>query len=101
MIILKITKTNINKDLYKANKKVIRKYEYRCGLATDELKNEIACGDYFFESPDGQDLDLFYELKALVWRGEYDEPYLWKLNKNNIQISYSEGDIYLKEIITK
>lgn len=86
----------MNKDLYEANKKVVKNHRYACGLVDESVKNEIGCGDYFFNSPDGQDLELFYELKALGWRGEYNAPYLWKLTKNDMQISYCEGDIYVK-----
>jgi len=53
----------------------------------------------FFESPDGQNGQLYYELRELGWsQGGFDAPYHWKIVKNGVMIQFTEGDIYVKEI---
>ncbi len=86
-------------DLKTANKQVIKRHRYSCGLASQEYKDAVGCGDFFFESPDGQNGELYNELRKLKWlHSVYKAEYYWKVRKDNIMISYVEGDIYVREI---
>ena len=86
-------------DLRTANQKIIKNHRYDCGLAPDEVKDSIGCGDFFFESPDGQNGELYQALRELKWlHSVYKAEYYWKVRKDNIMISYVEGDIYVREI---
>jgi len=92
-----MTKENAMADIRKVNSKIIRRHRYICGIVPDELKNQTGCGDLFFESPDGQNGELYIELKNLKWRGSFKTEYNWQVSKEGTRIIYSEGDIYIKE----
>lgn len=82
------------KDLERANKKIVKRHRYACGLIdAPEVKEESAA--LFFESPDGQNGELYNELRALKWRGTMSTEYYWHVIKDGIKISYTEGDIYV------
>ena len=87
------------KDLIKADKIIKKRARYSCGLTSDEYRKEIGCGDFFFESPDGQNGQLFYELLNLGYRQSgFNAEYFWGVSKDGIRISYTEGDIYIKNL---
>lgn len=97
-----MNKTQVLLDLFTADKKIKRRTKYKCGLVSEQEKAGLGCGDYFFESPDGQNGELYYELQELGYSsGGYNAPYYWKIVKDGWQIAYIEGDIYIKEIIKK
>lgn len=85
-------------DLKKADRIIKKRHRYTCGLEEDsEVKEERA--SFFFQSPDGQNGELFYELRKLGWRNAgHNAEYYWKVSKDGVQISYTEGDIYLSKI---
>ena len=86
-------------DLKKAATHIQSLHSYRCGLASDEVKDEIGCGDFFFESPDGQNGELYYELLKLGYRNAgFNAEYYWKVRKDGVIISYTEGDISISEV---
>lgn len=93
------TKDDVMADIRKANKEIIKRHKYVCGLVPDEKKAELGCGDMFFESPDGQNSELFYELKRLGYRTSgYNAEYDWGVSKQGWKISFCEGDIYIKKL---
>ena len=68
-------------------------------MVDEATKNEIGCGDLFFESPDYQNESLYYELKKLGWRNSgYSANYHWGVSKNGIKIEYVEGDVYIRNL---
>jgi hypothetical protein len=84
-------------DLMKANHTITKRHKYFCGVVSDEKQKEIGCGDYFFESPDGQNGELYSELKKLGWKNAgFNAEYFWKVHKNGYIISYTEGDISIR-----
>ena len=86
-------------DLKLADKKIKKKHRYFCGLVSEEQKDAIGSGDFFFESPDGQNGELFYELRSLGYRSAgHNAEYNWKVRKDGILIEYLEGDIYIRKI---
>lgn len=96
---LKDGKDRVIEDLKKANQQIVKRHRYSCGLASEEVRASIGCGDLFFESPDGQNGELYYELKKLGWRNAgYSAEYYWKVRKGNWLISFTEGDIYIKNV---
>jgi hypothetical protein len=89
-------------DLEKADKIIKKRYRYFCGIVSKEKKDEIGCGDLFFESPDYQNDDLYYELRKLKWiNSGYEACYHWGVSKGKIKIEYVEGDIYVRELKSK
>jgi len=51
---------------------------------------------YFFESWDNECMDFYYELHARGFRDvEYRAPYHWKVQNNEVSVTYIEGDVYL------
>lgn len=86
---------NAVKDIRDANKIIIKRHRYFCGLVSDEVKGEIGCADLFFQSPDGQCGELYTELLKLGYKHKmYQAEYYWKVYKlAGATISYSEGDI--------
>lgn len=96
-----MTKTidDIKKDIRTANIAIQKRHRYNCGLVTDEQKDAIGCGDMFFESPDGQNGELYYELKKLGFiNAGYNAEYHWKVRKDGFMVSFVEGDIYIKNL---
>lgn len=95
-----IVKDQVIADLIKADSIIKRRHRYFCGLAWDENRKFIgSSSDIFFESPDGQNGELYYELKKLGWRnGGFNAEYYWKLRKDTWTIGYTEGDIYITKI---
>lgn len=86
-------------DLFKADRVIKKKSRYFCGLVSEEVRKQVGCGDYFFESPDGQNGQLYYELRKLGYSGGgFKAEYYWTISKNGIQISYTEGDISISLI---
>jgi hypothetical protein len=86
-------------DIIKADKIIKKRHRYSCGLVSEVEKAAIGCGDLFFESPDGQNGELYSELRNLGYSmGRFNAGYDWKISKNGIQISYCEGDIYVKNL---
>ena len=52
----------------------------------------------FFNSPDGQNGELYYELRKIKWgNAKWQAEYYWAVWKENKQIEYVEGDIYITE----
>lgn len=95
----KYMKTAIE-ELRVANQAIRKQYRYPCGLlrpsAAEGLKASGA--QFFFESPDGQNADLYWQLGKLGWgHSFYNAPYHWGLNRNGVYLRYVEGDIYLSE----
>jgi len=90
---------NAYADIEKADKIIKKRYRYECGLVSEAVKNEIGCGDLFFESPDYQNDDLYYELRKLGWRNSgYAACYHWGVSKGDLKITFVEGDIYIKPL---
>lgn len=88
------TKESAISDLKSANTKIIKRHRYFCGLVSDEQKNNIGCEEFFFESPDGQNGELYHTLREMGWKHQkYDSEYYWKVQKMGFTISYTEGDI--------
>jgi len=88
----------VREDLKQANAIIKSRHNYFCGLVDQAKKDEIGCGDMFFESPDGQNGELYYELMKLGYRNAgYAAEYDWKVKKDGYMIMYTEGDIYIKE----
>ena len=82
-------------DITKANASVTKQYRYSCGLESEWIDSEIKSQN-FFNSPDYQNDDFHSELQRLGWKdGTYHAPYYWSLIKDDIQIEYIEGDVYL------
>lgn len=99
---MNITKQEAIDELVRADRKIKKRTRYECGLVSEEVRKEIGCGDFFFESPDNQNGELRSELIKLGWNGgEYSAPYHWKVYKGGFQIWYVEGDIYLKQVNIK
>ncbi len=85
-------------DLFTANRTIAKRHKYNCGIETDqqakELKDDRAT--FFFLSPDRQDSELYQELKNLKWLNKkYEAGYYWQVRKDDIIISYTEGDVYI------
>jgi hypothetical protein len=86
-------------DIEQADKVIKKQHRYPCGLVSEAIKNEIGCGDLFFESPDGQNGELYYGLQHLGWRNSgYAAPYHWGVSKDGIKIEFIEGDIYVRPL---
>lgn len=86
-------------DLKKANAVITTRHRYPCGLEDEEGAKELKEGraHFFFSSPDGQNYELYAELRKLGYsEGGYNAPYHWRISKSGGTISYTEGDIYLK-----
>jgi hypothetical protein len=94
-----IDKNDVKHDIRIANSEIRKRHRYFCGLVTDEEKDNIGCGDLFFESPDGQNGELYMELKNMGYRNAgYNAEYYWKVRKDGFMVEFTEGDIYIKEI---
>ena len=89
-------------DLRIANRKVVRRANYMCGIVengldVENLKDEKA--QFFFESPDGQDYELYMALRDIGYREKFFKaPYYWRVEKHGFAIEYVEGDVYLTTI---
>lgn len=90
------TKENCEQDLFKANKIIQKRTRYNCGLIMDAYEKGLISNQtrYFFESPDGQNGELYSELRKLGYSDAgYNAEYYWKVSKDDYIISYTEGDI--------
>lgn len=86
-------------DIRKANAIIKRQYRYNCGLMEDDTNIKDSRAKFFFESPDGQNGDLFCELKKLGYiNSGYNAPYYWGVSKDGYHIQYTEGDIYIRPL---
>lgn len=86
------------KDLQAADKIIKKRHRYFCGLTSDDVAQSLKDGraNFFFESPDGQNGELRYELIKLGWNsGHREAEYSWNVFKDGVHITYTEGDIYL------
>lgn len=97
--------------LWKADGKIKRKHRYPCGLETETLAGELQSNTgvhadrarYFFSSPDGQNGELYYALRALgLESAGYNAEYYWKLRdpKTGWMLSYTEGDVDIYQATT-
>lgn len=87
-------------ELEKCDRQIKKRYRYACGIVKKEIADQLkeTRATMFFESPDGQNLDLFYLLLERGWRSvKYSAGYHWAVENNWMQIEYVEGDIYIKE----
>lgn len=83
----------IKKDIEACNDIIQSRTNYSCGL-DHEWRDGTTSSTSFFNSPDGQNGQLFYELKNLGYRNSgYSAEHSWKVSKDGIAIAYSEGDI--------
>ena len=83
-------------ELKKANKTITNRHRYSCGLEEEDAELKDGRATFFFNSPDGQNGELYYELKKLGWRhSKYEAEYHWSVRKDNCKITYVEGDIYV------
>lgn len=86
-------------DIVEADIKIKKRHRYVCGLVSEAKKDELGCGDMFFESPDGQNGELYYQLVSMGYRSSgYNAPYYWGVSKDGIKIQFTEGDIYIKNL---
>jgi hypothetical protein len=93
-----MNKENAIVDLRIANREIRKRHNYFCGLVSDDVRDSIGCGDLFFESPDGQNGELFYELRKMGWRNAgFNAEYYWKVTKDGWIIEYVEGDVYIQQ----
>ena len=86
-------------DIRKADAIIKARTRYDCGLTEDITHCEGA--ELFFQSPDGQNGELYYELLKLGWRNSgWGAEYYWKVSKGRtgegVRISMVEGDLYVK-----
>ncbi|MFZ2152301.1 MAG: hypothetical protein WAV09_04295 [Minisyncoccia bacterium] len=88
---------NINQaldDLKKASAEIKANVDYYCGIS--RVKFETKRIKIFFLSPDGQCGELYYKLIAMGYKNDgYSAPYYWRVEKEKVLISYTEGDIYI------
>ncbi len=86
----------VHADIFKANDAVKSRYKYQCGIVDEQTKRELGIGDLFFESPDGQNGELYNELRNLGWiNAGYACEYDWRVRKGIYKITYTEGDLYI------
>lgn len=84
-------------DLKKADRVIKKSHRYVCGL-TEKFDGKDERADFFFESPDGQNGELYYLLKDIGWKHrKYDAQYYWIVYKNDFEICYTEGDVYIRK----
>lgn len=85
-------------DITKADKIIKKRHRYACGLETDDANLKDGRASFFFNSPDSQNGELYYELKNLGWRhSKFEAEYYWTLKKDKYVLTYCEGDLYLKK----
>ena len=83
---------NALNDLRNANQEIVKDEKYDCGIQSIRKSKTGWTG--FFLSPDGQNGKLQIRLIARGWKNAgYNSEYYWKVKKENIFISYVEGDI--------
>jgi hypothetical protein len=88
------TREHIVQDIRKASQAIQKRHRYTCGVVSDELREQIGCGDLFFESPDGQNGELYIELRNMGYKnGGYNAEYFWKVITDGWVVAYTEGDI--------
>lgn len=91
---IKYSEAFLIKELKYANRLIVSRYNYSCGLEDGENKDSKT--SFFFNSPNGQNGELYYELKKLGWRHSmFKAEYHWSVCKENCRINYTEGDIYI------
>lgn len=72
-----------------------KRHRYHCGLETTAVPSGLRMR-VFFLSPDGQNGELYYELRNNgLSHSKYTAEYHWKLRdpNSNWVLSFSEGDI--------
>lgn len=88
--------TKAIQDLKAANRTVRRRQRYACGLEEGSENVQEQRARFFFNSPDGQNGELYYELRKLGWRTSgYEAEYYWGVSKDGVRIEYVEGDVYI------
>lgn len=88
-------------DLKTANRVIKKRHRYNCGLMDEDRTEGIkeSRADFFFESPDGQNGELYYELRNMGWRNSgYNAEYYWGVSKDGFHIQYTEGDVYVRPL---
>jgi hypothetical protein len=90
-------------DLKKVDEIIKSKHRYSCGFEYEggillaSITDEKA--RLFFNSPDGQNGELYYALRNLGYHNaRYTANYDWKVFKDGAEISYVEGDVYVRTI---
>lgn len=89
------------RDLMEADSIIKKRHRYNCGLMDEDKAKDIkGTGAYFFfESPDGQNGELYYELRKLGYiNSGYNAPYYWGVSKDGFHIQYTEGDVYIRPL---
>lgn len=113
--LINITMQKMIELLNKADRTIKKRHRYACGLeseATAEtLQSDTGINEkknrarFFFSSPDGQNGELYYELRKLgMLNAGYSAEYYWKVREKNTgwMITYTEGDIDIYQVpITK
>ena len=92
---------DVVRDLKEADTIIKGRHRYNCGLMGEDKTKGIMAGraDFFFESPDGQNGELYYEMRKLGYRNSgYNAPYHWGVSKDGFHIEYVEGDVYVRPL---
>ena len=95
---------NLIKLLLKANGIIKKRHRYHCGLEDEETAKTLQSDTgvhkdrarFFFLSPDGQNGELYQELRKLgLINAGYSAEYYWKLRERGTGwfLTYTEGDI--------
>ena len=97
--------------LKKADTIIKKRHRYSCGLVADPVAQGLQ-GDsgikedrarFFFESPDGQNGELYYVLRELgLVNAGYVAEYHWKLREKGTGwfLTYTEGDVDIYQLET-
>lgn len=80
-----------------ADAKIKAATRYACGIdgpwQHTEKKSRV-----FFSSPDNQNGQLYWGLRALGFSGGgYEAPYKWRIARDGAVVEYVEGDLYVYE----
>lgn len=91
---------NAVREVITLNSKVCECYKYECGIVdSDVSKLKDGKAQFFFLSPDMQNLDFYQELRKAGWSDkEYDAHYFWKVEKDGVSVQYVEGGVYINLI---
>ena len=80
-------------DLTKANQEIKKKARYSCGMQAP-IRKENGIYKTFFLSQDSENGKLHILLVSMGWKNAgYNAEYHWKVMKDDVFISYVEGDI--------
>ena len=86
------------KDLQAASDVIAARHRYACGLER-EWQDFSTYSRNFFLSPDGQNGELYSELRNMGYLPSgYKAPYHWGVSTHGLRIEFVEGDVYIKEI---